>query len=337
MKSEFRTFDYFKSALIDPFFLIGEILGDESNPQYTNIKFDLENIDNEKLQKYVEEKNIDMFLGRFEDKDSERRKFYLIDKIQIDISAARIEILLDNTTNAAPYNSKNLSNLAILENNLVSARDFISYDNNFLYNDFVYMLSPTIDASNSSYWISSIISRLIASKNLNFKIRLDPFIECHYNDFQKMVYKMNIYGRELDWNRLKYIKDDEHGRWMDEKSYSRTKFTDYVWRPGKSEIHFTCEELPKKEYLKERGSRYFHAIFDKETGTINHCDGAIRIYDAEEFEKRLNFHVRNAEVRKIGKRIKIFQIDESINQDDFQLLITNFMVWNEDVFDYFNA
>ncbi len=42
-------------------------------------------------------------------------------------------------------------------------------------------------------------------------------------------------------------------------------------------------------------------------------------------------HVRNAEVRETGKRIKVFKLDESIDKERFGLLAITFMVWNHNV------
>ncbi|MBN8837687.1 MAG: hypothetical protein J0I09_10525 [Sphingobacteriia bacterium] len=336
MESEFKSFEYFKSSLIDPFFELEEVLSNKTHPCYTNLQFDIDNIDPVILEKFVEENNIDKFLDRYEDKHRGRCKFYLIETIQKEIAEKRLEILSDTSNKTLPYTSENFNDINILENNLVYTNQFSLYNNGYNYKDYVYSLSPSTNASNSSYWISSVISNLIEERGLNFKIRLDPFVEKHCSDYSPMFYKMTIYGRKLDWNRLKNIQEDEHGRWMNENFISGTEWTDFVWRPEKNELHFTCEELPKIEDLKIRGSRYFHAIFDKVTGLIKHCDGAIRIYSNEEFNNRLKFHVRNAEVRKIGKRVKIFQLDDFIDQSTFGLIVTNFMVWNQDIFDYFN-
>jgi hypothetical protein len=191
--------------------------------------------------------------------------------------------------------------------------------------------------TNSSYWISCTIIRLTEEKGLNFKIRLDPFIEEYKSEYKIMFQKMLVYGKPLDWERLRRLKEEEYGQWLDEKTYSKIGTTDFVWRPMGNEIHFTCEELPKINCLDYRGSRFFHAIFDKITGNIKHCDGAIRFYTLEEFKKRTQYHVRNTQVRKIGTRIKIFQIDDFIDQNVFTTLAATFFVWNEDIQKYFGG
>jgi len=333
MAQTFLTLEYFKTSLIDAFFDLPDIMGDSTHPQYENLQNDIKNINTEDLELFVAENNIDRFIERFEDKDLQKRRFYLIEKIRNQIAIDKIDILL-RTDLSLPYSSNNLRDLSILENSLVLASDFLLYGSAFKYGDYIYHLCTSTDASNSSYWIAEAIAQLIRKRNIKFKVRLDPFVEKHTSDYSPMFYKMTVYGTKLDWEKLLDLKEDEHGRWMSERQ--DTQWTDYVWRPEKDEIHFTCEELPSLKDILYRGSRYFHAIFDKQTGLIKHCDGAIRIYNRYEYEERLKFHIRNAEVRKTGKRIKLFQVDETIDKFDFMKLITSFMVWNHDVYDYFN-
>jgi hypothetical protein len=183
---------------------------------------------------------------------------------------------------------------------------------------------------------------LAIEKNLDFKIRLDPFIEIPISNYHPIFYKMYVYGRHLDWKRLLSLRNDDFGQWLDEKEYNRAGTTDYIWSARKDSIHFTCEELPKTNFKGIKISRYFHAILDKKSGGIIHCDGAIRLYSKQELESRTNFHVKDPEVRKIGKRIKIFQYEIKENQgkelekDAFCLLAATFFVWNKDAERYFN-
>jgi hypothetical protein len=245
---------------MDAFFELPEIMDDTTHPQYENLQKDIANIDIEELHKYVEENKIDRFLERFDNKHLAKCRFYLVEKIRNQLSADRLEILAD-TGLSAPYTSTNLQGLTILENNLVYSSDFTSFGNAFKYGDYVYHLSPCTDASNSSYWISEAIGELIFKKKIKFKIRLDPFVEKHIDEYSPMMYKMTVYGTKLDWDKLLTLREDDHGRWMSERQ--DTQWTDYVWRPEGEEIHFTCEELPNLNEISYRGSRYFHAIFDK--------------------------------------------------------------------------
>lgn len=124
---------------------------------------------------------------------------------------------------------------------------------------------------------------------------------------------------------------------INEKEDCDYSITDYVWHIKENEIHFTCEELLAMGNCIIRGSHYFHAIFSKATGFITHCDGAIRIYNENELVDRMRFHVRSADARKVGKRVKIFQTNDFLTHEEFSQLVMSFFVWNQDVFSYFNA
>ncbi|WP_304067799.1 hypothetical protein [Pedobacter glucosidilyticus] len=332
MHNQLKIFKYFKSSLEDAFFEIVEILDNPNHLQYENLISDVASIDLNTLEDFVTQNNIHRFLDETENQHLEKCKWFLISKIQHGISEERLKSLVENQL---PFNSINCDEIEIEDNCLISVKYFDLFSNSFKYKDYVYNITPITPGSNSSYWISQTISNLVLQKGLNFRIRLDPFIEIHHTEFSPMFYKMTIYGKSLDWERLKTLRDEEFGQWLNEDS-SKNNITDYVWRPENDEIHFTCEELPNFEEVNFRGSRYFHAIFDKHTGEITHCDGALRVYTTEELLNRQQFHVRKAEVRKVGKRIKVFQLDENISQEIFSLLITNFMVWNYDVLGYFN-
>ena len=199
-----------------------------------------------------------------------------------------------------------------------------------------------LEQSNSSYWIFQALMKYTLQNGINFKIRLYPLIEVSEKDYNPIFYKMHVHSKSLDWDRLCTLKNDEFGQWFDEKEYNRIGFTDYVWSPMGTELHFTCEELPKLDYKGIKSSRYFHAIFNKQSGKINHCDGALRVYSDYELALRSNYHIKDPSVRKVAKRIKIFQFerkennDKEIDQDVFCKLAVNYFVWNIDVQNYFN-
>jgi len=302
MKDKFKTIEYFKSCLLDPMFEVFRILNNPSHEQYNNLIFDLNHIDKSSLEECVKENNIDFYLDKFENKGQGRRAYYLINLLHKEIAKERILALLDKSPRPKPYNSENLREIEIINDNLVSIKKFNIDDFGYQHNDFVYELTPSIiTQSNSSYWISRAIIKFAKERGFNFKIRLDPFIEKHKSEYRPMFYKMFIYGKPLDWERLKKLSQDEFGQWFDEKSDSEIGITDFVWRPEGNELHFTCEELPKSNCIDYRGSRFFHAIFDKTTGNIKHCDGAIRFYSKEEFGEREKYHVKNLKLEKLGQ------------------------------------
>ncbi len=336
MPSHYITFDYFSKHMLDPMFELFDVLDNKNHPENKNLYNDLKSIDKNELEAFVKINPIDFLIDRFKNKDIGRRAYYLINKLQQDIARVRIEKLLDINDRPAPYNLKNLRNIHLDKNFLVPIDSFKIDNEGFEKDGFVYTLCPILNRSNSSHWIFRTILKLSKEKGINFKIRLDPFKEILVKDYFLMSYKMFVYGKSLDWQKLIKLRNDEHGKWTNE---SNTVITDYVWSPKDNEIHFTCEELPNLDNKEIKSSRYFHAIFDKKTGGINHCDGAIRIYSDYELNNRIKYHVKDSNVRKAGKRIKIFQFESNCNgidQDMFCQLVTSFFVWNDDIQKYFN-
>jgi hypothetical protein len=335
----FKTLEYFASNLIDPMWKVFEVLDNKNHYQYNNLMRDIENIDNYDLENFVREQHVDSFLNRQENKELGRRAYYMVFKLQKEIAKERIIKLLEFNKRPEPYDRENLSNINLDKNYLIATNQFDLIYYGFQYDKFVYELCPINGASNSSYWIFQAILKCINNSGAVFKVRLDPFKEIRPDDYNPMMYKMYVYGKPLDWDKLLVLRNEDFGQWFNEQNNS---FTDYVWTPKDEEIHFTSEEYPSFNYNGLNSSRYFHAIFNKKSGNIKHCDGAIRVYDDFEIISRGGFHVRQAEVRKVGKRIKIFQFDTNeyqnreISQDDFCQLVVNFFVWNHDVQNYFN-
>lgn len=342
MNRTLRSFKYFSESTTPPFFEVFEVINDKKHPQYTNLIADFESFPKSDFNSYTKKYHIENKLSDSQDKEIGKIAYFMVHILSNAIFEKRINELLKEENRPAPYNSDNLVQLSLEKNNLTFIKNFDLSNRRLEFNDQVYQITPSIFAENSSYWLSNVILNSAIKLDLNFKIRLHPFIEIASSNYSAMEYKMNVYGKPLDWKKLLNLKNEDFGQWFDEMDYNRNGITDYVWAPKKNnEIHFTCEELPKPQN-KYLVSRYFHSIFNQETGEIKHCDGAIRIYDKQELQNRSKFHIRNSEVRKIGKRIKIFQYDSKDNdgreltKEIFSLLAVNFFVWNEDVVNYFN-
>lgn len=341
--SELKSLKFFCGSLMDPLFEVFEILDNNEHQEYQNVLNDIKSLDSDELDKFVDQNHINEMIGRQEDKETARRAYFLIHILQSQINEERKNKLTEITKRQAPYNSSNLSEVEISDNQLVKMDVFNLSQYNLMLNDMVYMICPVTEGSNSSYWLYQAIFKQQIQNNINFKIRLDPLKEIQKEHYNPMMYKMHVHGKPLDWDNLKTLRFDDFGQWFNEKDYEKAGFTDYVWSPKKDNtIHFTCEEVPKLNYKGIQSSRYFHAIFDKKSGKINHCDGAIRFYTEDELTNRVQFQVKDPEARKVGKRIKIFQFDSKDNnyieltQNDFCDLAVNFFVWNQDVMNYFN-
>jgi hypothetical protein len=148
--------------------------------------------------------------------------------------------------------------------------------------------------------------------------------------YSTMFYKMFVYGRPLTWTKILALQEDSAHRWMpDNPQDSDVCFTDAIWTLRGGEIHLRCEECPAPAAASYRPSRFFHSIIDRDRETITHCDGAIRIFTAEEADRRAATHVRDA--GKIGARVKLFQIDGDIQAQHWSEIFRSFFVWNDDI------
>lgn len=334
--NDLLSLPYFASSQVDVMFEIWDVSEKSDHPFHNQLKADIENINSTDLEAYTQQHNINMMLGRFLDKELARRVFYLTHLIQKEVAKEILNEISRDIERQLPYTSSNLSGFELDGHQLISTQHFNGF-RGLLINGFGYELCPSIPASNSMYWAGQALAEITSKQGHLFRVRLHPFIEKPLKDYRQMMYKMTVYGRPLDWDRLSVLMDDDFGQWLNEYQNDDTQYTDYVWSAKKNdELHFSCEEVPKQEVREIRGSRYFHAIFDKQSGTIKHCDGAIRLYSQDELEYRCRYHLKDAEVRKIGHRIKLFQGDDlKMSTEDFTLLARAFFVWNNDVHQYF--
>ncbi len=342
MKPKYKTFEYFSSSLLDPLYSVYRVLDDKAHKLNGSLADDLNSISPEELDRYFEENNMDHYVRSIQNRDLERRAFFYVKELWKLIPELRIHELLSEEERPKPYNSPNLGNLVLDKNKLVNILDFEFENLGLKKGSKIYNLCPMLYASNSNHWIQQALIENAKLYDMFIRIRLDPLIEISQENYCPMHYRMHVYGKPLDWKSIKSLKTDLFGQWFNEKDYVRHGFTDYVWSPKNNEINFTVEELPKYSNEELRISRYFHAIFDKSSGSFSHCDGGIRLFNPEEYQYRIKYHIKDPEVRKIGVRIKIFQFDscnnsnELLNHNIFTEFVTNYFVWNDDLLKYFN-
>jgi len=335
----YQTLTYFEKQQMLAFHKVSEIYDDTYHAIHDQLISDLKSISAADIEDFAARYHYLFERSSDEDRDMDIRKMFFEYEIARTVAKKRLKILesTEKVVRQSPYDLEDFSGVSIDEHGLVSVKELESDHFSLHKNGYAYQLLPCLDQFNSSHWLGLLILKETFSNGRNFKIRLDPLMREPDETFRPYLALMQLYGKKLDWNRLKSLQSEDFGQWLgDGLSTSSILTTDYVWRPEKHEVHFTCEEIPKPECIAMRGSRYLHAIFDKRTGNITHCDGALRIYDQTEIEIRQKFHVRQPEVRKIGKRVKLFLIDDEIDQELFMSLATNFLVWNEDAIAYFN-
>ncbi|MFI5263019.1 MAG: hypothetical protein ACHQM6_00730 [Candidatus Kapaibacterium sp.] len=269
-------------------------------------------------------------IGKFyKNERSERfNKEFLFRQIDLEIVRSRIDCI---------YKGNDLLILAnyfptLDSEGLVSLSEFQHQFFRLEKNGQVFHMAPSLPQVNSSYWVSHILTTKYLSVA---KIRIDPFWILPSAGYRQMMYRVNIYGPDFDWNRILSLRNEEHNQFMPEQDSSaayETYYTEVVWSPRGNEIHFIAEEIPTTAVCSLRGGRYMHSIFDKNREAFVHIDGAIRYYSAEELNIRKDIHVRNA--GKIGKRIKLFRIDADVPLQDWKALLGSFYIWNNDIANY---
>lgn len=247
------------------------------------------------------------------------------------VAQRRLERLVQDMSGSsrpAPYGSEQLSALPLDEHGLVDLNTFRRNQNGYQVGHHVYELLPSLEQTNSVHWVNQALNKLGPSARI--RIRLDPFMEQPEEGYSSMHYAMRVYGPPLTWDRVLGLEEEVHHKWMPDPGFQEdVQWTDAVWTPRDRELHFTCEEVPKPESARHRGSRYFHTIIDRDSGTVIHADGAIRIYSPSDVADRAQVQVREA--GKVGTRVKIFRVDGEVPAPTWSALVKAFFVWNQDI------
>lgn len=332
-------FNLFAGDPIDPLYQVEKLADDVNHPYHNELLLELSSIDKHDIENILNDKNFVHWANKEDPRglDFQAQIWWLIKYLHKEVPKRRINIFRNphNAKRPLPFNHPALLDVKLDKNFLAPLKAFKLQGTGLIRNGFAFTMAPYIPASNVCYWLLNFFSTSKISDYI--WLRLDPFIIKPAKEYLSLEYRMWVYGRPVDWDRLLTINTSEHGQWLPAvASSSDIKVTDFVWRPNKDELHFTCEELPKIEYLEERGSRYLHAIYNRQAKTISHVDGAIRLFSLDEYQKREQCHVKDTEATKIGKRIKVFEVKKNISVNDFCGITAAFYVWNQDVIDYFN-
>ena len=232
-----------------------------------------------------------------------------------------------------PYEHPALAGLEVDEEGLVPLNSFELSGDALCVNGHAFFVLRPVPGSNAPYWLLQQFDRKDLIEAV--KVRLDPLLHGPVEKLSGRHYKMDVYGRPLDWERIRTLRSDDHGCWMPGKMSRGFLRTEYAWVPHGDEVDFLCEELPVREEVSQRGSRYLHAVYGKRGDRVTHLDGAVRVYSDDELEARARLHVRNA--GKAGVRIKVFRTDRPIERDSLGDIVQAFFVWNYDVARYFGA
>jgi hypothetical protein len=245
----------------------------------------------------------------------------------------RTRLRLAAQIKVAPYDHPALRDVDIDDEGLVPLSAFVLEGDALCVNGHAFFAFPPVPGSNASYWLLQEFQRCDLLEAV--RVRLDPLLHGSAEELRGRFYRASVYGRTLDWERIGQLRVVEHGRWIPGRLSRAYLLTDYAWVPHQREVDFHCEELPIAEEIAIRGSRYLHAIYNKNRHQITHLDGAIRIMTPTQLATRADGHVRNS--GKVGTRVKTFRTDRPIEPDTLGGIAQAFFFWNYDVARYFGA
>ena len=323
---EYKTKNFFQKNVLQPYMHYKEIYEDKTHPEYDNLMYDLELLDEREIDLFYQEHQEKM---KLDDNPRLFAKFCLLDE---KISSSIAEDRLNHIKNSKSH--PDLKDL-VDKDNLISLNEFDKYDfDKFMLNNNSYSLCLTLNAYNSAYWISNELTAL--NPDISIKIFVDPFIK----NFENMSYKSTIHSDILKWDEFKNLKNSLYGKFNSTDGLFKPPsafLTEYIWEPrGDDEIRFVCEELPDPNFINQRGSRFVHAYFNKRTGEFIHFDGSIRIFSEKEIYERIKYEIKD-EDRKIGKKIKLFEVENNIPKEKFIRILSAFFYWNCDLIRYINS
>ena len=331
-----NLFDAFAQSYEPPSWIIEDLLKSGPDAVRTALASSIEAVTSEAISDLDQDARAQAEI-LFSTKDAElQARLYLVSRDASQcIEQARLAAVtnVDRKSVLPPYDHPALAGIAVDEEGLVPLDAFELSGDALCVNNHAFFVLPPVPGSNANFWLLQHLSRESLSDSVS--VRLDPLLHGPADQLHGRFYKMDVYGRPLDWERIRNLRSPDHGKWMPGKLSCRFLSTDYAWLPHEEEVDFICEELPAAEEVAERGSRYLHAVYEKDSHRITHLDGAVRVYTRDELLDRAMLHVRNA--GKVGKRVKVFRTDRAIEPDLMGDLVTAFFIWNHDVARYFGA
>jgi hypothetical protein len=266
-------------------------------------------------------------------KDERLARIWVADQLLVNETARRRLEVLAGTSSAEtmPYAADCLRGIAVDSEGMVQLDSFTYNRSTLDANGFSFTICTTTPSPNSTYWLlRSFYEQDVAN---HVSVRLDPFLWGPSDSFPQMMYKMIVYAKPLAWDGIGRLREQHSEQMRADMPWDKGQVTEFYWNPRSDGIHFICEEIPPKDRIAFAGARYLHAIYDPDSQLITHFDGAMRIYNDQQFEERQKDHLRK--LGKTGVRKKIFRIDEPIDRDAFSLIAQAFFVWNSDLATYF--
>ncbi len=198
-------------------------------------------------------------------------------------------------------------------------------------------------ASNGTLELSESLLFLIRNPKIKLKIRPDCFRKQPVSDVFPRSELAHWYGKPFSLKWVGELRGEESAEHGPGDSFLDGHCTQFLWSSKKDAmVQFSMEELPHKaegslEQADENErifTRFVHAIFDPAKEIFTHLDGAVRIYDKSDYEKRICCqNLKNCD--KSYHKAKIFRIDGEIDYEAFRHVVGAFYKWNRMPIEYF--
>lgn len=303
---------------------------DDESISSEELNFDLNNIDDDYANSLSECKPGNWRVLVSLSKDDEFltwKKYILLKKIEKEVKPIFVNTLekYNISYGVKPYDEPDLKDLDVDKDCLVNLSEFLEYSK---VHDIEHKYSICLPIRDPLLYERILLSFLNFSDKSQIKIRLDPLFR--YPEFTSHF--VRLYGKTLKWDELAEIQDEFHADCQDFETGIKTQI---LWKKmDDNTLQFFCEELPLYEQIKERGSRFYHAIYNIETEKITHFDASTIIYTETEFIKRNSLKLWDLD-RHMGKYYKIYRIDGDVDRNIFSSMVTSYFVRNEDVLNHF--
>ena len=186
------------------------------------------------------------------------------------------------------------------------------------------------------------LNELIQSDNpkWNAKIRIDRNMLGWKHGVKRSIELEYWYGPKFNDDVSKIQKGvARHKSSENESLYNLIDSTEFSWYYDNQSHTFECEEITTQPSVgvseEQYGFRYIHSIYEHDKQSIVHFDAAIKLYNEEEYVKRLD-----QSLDKVDKNIpytKLFRIDGQLAVSDWKRLCVLFMQGNSLVSEYFGV
>jgi hypothetical protein len=173
----------------------------------------------------------------------------------------------------------------------------------------------------------------------SLKIALDTDRIMLKKDWHSYCRRERYFGPKFT-NDIPANKEGQASYLLDERGrlFTNSFKTDFYWKNKKdNSFQLEIEELQDTRYIitpEDIFCKYIHSQYNKTESTFDHLDGSIRKYNSEKYLLRINSNLRNGEV---AKKVKLFRVDGKITFDVWKNIISSFMEYNSNIFEYFEA